>query len=347
MSQLPPLVDSTGAGPFAPGADRLLADAVSLLRETFDSALELWVRAGTWMRWSADGPSTTGHVEAAAERFGSGVRRVEAEAHRTEPDAAGGLSEILEAAVSRSIPVLEPRGDGRYLLAVPCPAVGGCPLVAVGLVDSTPEETLRRLGALLVGRMSDRRELVERRSELDGCLRQFNEDFEEIHCPLDLSRHLEYCELSRSVRGGFTLVEMSIVVLIVGIFAALAVPKFVGSLCFHRVRAAAERIQADLELARHQARMTGSSQTVEFDVADSSYTIPGLAPLEPGNSDYSVQLQDSLYGVTIVSADFGGLTDVEYDGFGMPTSGGSVVIQCSSYQRTVLVDGETGRASIQ
>lgn len=106
---------------------------------------------------------------------------------------------MLEAAASRSVPVLQPRGDGRYLMAVPCPALGGYPLVAIGVVDSAPEETLRRLGALLVGRLSDRRELAERRNELDGCLRQINADFEEIHCLLELSRHLEYCELSRSV----------------------------------------------------------------------------------------------------------------------------------------------------
>ncbi len=148
-------------------------------------------------------------------------------------------------------------------------------------------------------------------------------------------------------RRGFTLVELTIVVFVIGIFAALAVPKFVGSLCFHRVRAAAERIKADLELARHQARMIGSSQTVVFDVAANSYTIPGLAPLEPGGAEYTVELRDSLYGVTIVSADFGGQTQVEYDGFGLPVFGGSVVIRCGSYQRSVLVDEQTGQASVQ
>jgi len=148
-------------------------------------------------------------------------------------------------------------------------------------------------------------------------------------------------------RRGFTAVEMVIVVLIVGIFAAVAVPRFVGSLNYHRVRAAAQRIQADLELARHHARMKGASQTVVFDVANDSYTIPGVPPLEPGGSDYAVDLQDSLYGVTIVSADFGGLSDVKYNGFGMPTAGGSVVVRCGSYQRSVVVDGETGRASVQ
>lgn len=150
----------------------------------------------------------------------------------------------------------------------------------------------------------------------------------------------------RPSRRAFTLVELTIVVLLIGIFAALAVPKFVGSLCFHRLRAAARRIEADLQLAQHQARMTGSSQTVVFNVAGSSYTIPDLPPLEPGGTDYTVQLRDSLYGVTIVSADFGGQTLVEYDGFGMPVSGGSVVLQCGPYQRSVLVDGQTGQTVV-
>ncbi len=199
MSQLPSPVDLCGLGPLDARADRLLADVASVLREAFGCEPELWIRAGTWLRWGTTSLSSTGRGELGTDALGSAAWNIEPVAHGNEPDALGSLGEMLEAAASRCVPILEPRGEGRYLLAVPCWAENGCPLVAVGVVDSAPEETLRRVGALVVGRLSDRRELVERRRELDACLRQINEDFEEIHGLLDLSRHLEYCELSRSV----------------------------------------------------------------------------------------------------------------------------------------------------
>ena len=48
----------------------------------------------------------------------------------------------------------------------------------------------------------------------------------------------------------FTLVELVIMVLLLGIVAGTAGPKYVESLAYYRVQAAAQRVAADLRLAR-------------------------------------------------------------------------------------------------
>ena len=60
------------------------------------------------------------------------------------------------------------------------------------------------------------------------------------------------------------MIELVIVVLILGITAAVAVPRYVDSISDYRVEAAAERIAADLGFARRMAVATGSEQRVHF-----------------------------------------------------------------------------------
>ena len=150
-------------------------------------------------------------------------------------------------------------------------------------------------------------------------------------------------------RPGFTFVEMVIVMIIIGILASLTVPSFVRSLSYHRVESAAKRIKADLALARDYAMATSSRQTVSFVVAFNRYSLDGVPDLNRSSEVYEVDLSESPFGVAIVSAEFADSadTDLEFNGYGIPDSDATIVIESGGYQRTIVVDRETGEASIQ
>lgn len=72
-------------------------------------------------------------------------------------------------------------------------------------------------------------------------------------------------------RAGFTLVEVIIVIVVIGLATMIAVPRFRAS-PKTKARMSATRLAADLELARTQAMARRTAVLVTFNTADNSYT---------------------------------------------------------------------------
>ncbi len=147
--------------------------------------------------------------------------------------------------------------------------------------------------------------------------------------------------------AGFTLLDLVVAMAIIVIVAAIATPRYANALTRYRAEAAARRVAADFQLTRQTAKSTSSSRTVEFDAVDDSYVIPNVRELDTAGTTYHVQLQDPPYQAQIVSVDLGGDWEITFDGFGMPDSGGFVIVQAGDYQYTVVVDPETGATEVQ
>jgi type II secretory pathway pseudopilin PulG len=138
---------------------------------------------------------------------------------------------------------------------------------------------------------------------------------------------------------------MVIVLLIMGIFGAVAIPTFYDSILFHRVESAARRVKADLDLVRRTARLTSTEQT--FTVTNKTCTASAaITGLDKPTQAYSVDLAKPPYSLDDVTPNFGGQTEVDFDGYGKPSSGGTVILRCSNHYCTVTLDGDTGQVTI-
>jgi prepilin-type N-terminal cleavage/methylation domain-containing protein len=144
----------------------------------------------------------------------------------------------------------------------------------------------------------------------------------------------------------FSIIELVLVLAIMALVSAIAVPRYANSVARYRVDSAAHRVAADLALAQSQASTAGKSQSVVF--VARSYQTPGMPHLD-GKSygDYTVDLGAEPYRVSRVAAEFGGDATVTFDMYGTPDSGGSVVLEVGDARRIVVLNPDSGRVIIK
>jgi prepilin-type N-terminal cleavage/methylation domain-containing protein len=70
--------------------------------------------------------------------------------------------------------------------------------------------------------------------------------------------------MARPAARGFTLVEIAITLVIMGIVLAFAVPALQGLSTSHQLKGTAAAISGQLRLAREKAIATGTTQTIRF-----------------------------------------------------------------------------------
>ena len=171
---------------------------------------------------------------------------------------------------------------------------------------------------------------------------------------------------------GFTLLEILIVALIVGIFAMLGWPAFNTAMGASRLSGAAEEVVNALEFAQLRAtsgqitkviirvdqdKITvkqykagidffgGESELGEAGVEGGTYEIIEN-PMNKG-TDYQIILPDDsrFGGVDITFSDFDA-TPVTFDSLGAPSNGGTVTLALGSRQMVVTLDALSGKVTV-
>lgn len=134
---------------------------------------------------------------------------------------------------------------------------------------------------------------------------------------------------------------------VLAVFAAVAIPMFGSSISHGRLDAAARRVRLDLDLARELARRTSQSVRMRFSPGSNLYLFVGVSDVDRPSEAYQVELAREPYRVTLDAVNLGGDSDVVFDGFGAPDSGGTVVLRCGPNTKVITLEAATGVAAVQ
>jgi prepilin-type N-terminal cleavage/methylation domain-containing protein len=152
-------------------------------------------------------------------------------------------------------------------------------------------------------------------------------------------------------KRGFSLIELCCVILIVGVLAAIAIPKFSDSNALYRAEVAAKRVESDIHLAQDLARTLSLSHNAVFKPGATRYVV------EPGSTDASpmhiaqsgARLSDlgaEPFKARVMKARFGSGSTLTFDAFGAPASGGHVVVYAGDWGALVRVGAGLGKTDI-
>jgi prepilin-type N-terminal cleavage/methylation domain-containing protein len=149
-----------------------------------------------------------------------------------------------------------------------------------------------------------------------------------------------------SARRGFSLIELVLVMTIISILAAIAVPRYANALARYRADAAARRIITDLAYARQLAKSSSARLDVNIKPDLDQVHISGV-PNPDGNGDWLTHLSRGPYYADITGVSFNGDTTVKFDGYGAPNYGGKIILRVGSETRTITLSADTGKAVMQ
>lgn len=171
-------------------------------------------------------------------------------------------------------------------------------------------------------------------------------------------------------RNAFTLLETILVIVLVGVVAAVGVPRLVENADRRQLLAEARRLAADLNLARTRAASTSLAYRVTFDCDRDQYSIlpedaeraarvqEGLTSIDgttsPTGEETAIDLASAsrteMLRVTraarLERLDLGGATDVVFNGFGAPDRGGIVVLTRGKYSISITIEKDRGAVII-
>jgi prepilin-type N-terminal cleavage/methylation domain-containing protein len=167
------------------------------------------------------------------------------------------------------------------------------------------------------------------------------------HSRISSSRHVALRQ-ARSLRRGWSLIELVVVVTIVGIVASLASLKFIDSLGFRRVQSAAERLMHDINATQKQARLCGTTTSIDFDAVNHAYVLHGVTNVDrPSLTDQTISLRDDMLSTVFDEIDLeDDAFSISFNSYGVPDRGGTITMRSGNWTRHIQIDEDSGKAEI-
>ena len=157
-----------------------------------------------------------------------------------------------------------------------------------------------------------------------------------------------------AVSRGFTLIEVLVVVIIIGIAAAVVVPSMLRPGSLH-VQAAARMVISDLLFAQNDAIAKQKPRRVVFDPANNRYRVTDAAGNTlsanwkgVGSGTYVVDFKTDkrFQGVSMGTVEFDDDSFVEFNELGTPNFGGTIDLSGGGLQYQITVTDMTGKVSV-
>lgn len=153
-------------------------------------------------------------------------------------------------------------------------------------------------------------------------------------------------------RRGMNLLEITIVLLVVGIMAAVVSPRFTHSVRASQLKAARMQTRATIDYVRRVAINEGRTTTITFDTLNDTITSPNVeAPGFVGTMislDIHADFDDSIE----LLADFDGATTLSFDFEGVPWVGntkmqsGTIQLQSIDDVLAIQITPELGTTTL-
>ena len=140
----------------------------------------------------------------------------------------------------------------------------------------------------------------------------------------------------------FTLLELAIVVVVIGVVVAVSVPKYAESRSRYQVELAARKVSVDATYVQNDARYASAARAIDYNPPTDTYTFIYTSPASSSPETALVVLRNAPFHVSILNADFNSGSTLTFNGFGLPLAGGTVAVGTDTRGKSITVDPDTG-----